>query len=873
MYNKILKIRNIITYIVVMAIMFTYVNINGLIANAKTTENMITLFFVDNTNEKWLQNDNAVLELVDNSNGHVHYDMIKQDDCIWKAEVPENAYNITFNRYDSEKTTQWNSWSAGGREDNNAYYVDGSEYGHWETIEYVKQENYFHAGDVIYLDVSEFEEWQSDEALMYVNFSAASKEETGGYDISITSADKLLYNPENMEDMVGENVYRYVINESDEGATELRFWRGNSDFLWNYSILFTYDDFVQSGNCVKITDWDNDGYIINKYYQDKYLFSDKSEIFIGEDSEVLYFYISGIENEENEIKLYEDGVQVGIFYDDGNYSIHGDDMEGDGIYSSKYILNKDTYINEEYNYYAEFSDGTRTNNVEIRIIVPFTEKELDDMEYVDNKISEILFENETTASLLEEVLESLLNEGYIKEFEYDNINRVYNCKYSNGVMFAIIIDDFLETNTYNNENMNILYEAEAYKDYSGYSAVILNAFEDTPYRTEFYEDFVDEWKNSGMDVDYDDFVTIYDLKTKLYNRDLIALSGHGTIVASHPVFCLQDESATKDNNKIYANDIQAGRIIPVTYSNGIKSYVITGKFFSYYYGDSGLSESFVFAESCMFMGNSENGINTEFADAFLDCSAEAVIGFVNSVLAGYSRNLMLSYFESILSGNTVEDAFYYAREAYGYDDGNTAYPILSGNREATIDRGLRNGDFEASGQKNMFPPLYWKCEGDVRVQDKLGDIKAYGNYMAFLSTGIGSKSGVSLSGTQGSTMSQMVKNIDNTKLEFTYNVVSEEPMEYVGSQFDDKFEIQILDSHDNILYSEVVESVNTSIWYPISGIDFDGGDHTTYHTQWKTKSIDISEYQNELIKIKFMVYDVGDSIYDTAVIIDNINIS
>lgn len=497
---------------------------------------------------------------------------------------------------------------------------------------------------------------------------------------------------------------------------------------------------------------------------------------------------------------------------------------------------------------------------------------------------------------LENILEALLNEGYIQEFIYDSVNRVYNCKYFNGVIFSIITDDFCETDnsSNDNENINVMSEAKSNKDYSGYSAVILNTFEETSYRTKFYEDFVAEWKKNGMSVDYDDYVTVDDLRTKLFNKDLIALCGHGTIDHSNPTFCLEDENLTKENMLKYTNDISTERIISTFYADGRNSYGVTGYFFSYYYGSNGLSGSFVFSESCKFMGDKETGINTEFADAILDCSAASVIGFHNSVMADYSRKLMLAYFENILSGYTSESAFQSAKEKYGYDDyeyrepsfleylfdrdafekmGDTAFPILRGAKNAAISKEFKNGNFEIPLQILSSIPLYWKNEGDVRVLNKLGNISAYGKYMAFLSTGIGSKSGVNLSGTQGSTMSQLVRNIDKTTLEFTYDIVSEEPMEYVGSIYDDKFEVQILDSKDNILYSEIIESVNNSTWYSAADIDFDGGDNTAYHTKWKTKSIDISDYQNQLIKIKFLVYDVGDSIYDTAALIDNIKLS
>lgn len=110
--------------------------------------------------------------------------------------------------------------------------------------------------------------------------------------------------------------------------------------------------------------------------------------------------------------------------------------------------------------------------------------------------------------------------------------------------------------------------------------------------------------------------------------------------------------------------------------------------------------------------------------------------------------------------------------------------------------------------------------------------------MVFLSTRIGSQPDIGFSETQGSTLSQKIYNKNNKTLEFTYNFISEEPMEYLGSKYDDKFEIQILDENNQILYNNILESVNKSDWFKITDINF----------------------------------DVGDSNYDSAVVIDNIKI-
>ena len=117
--NNIRKIKCFVSILLTVIIIFNGSNINCIIRNVNAdTDNTETqvLYFIDNTAEKWISNDNAVIQLVDNTNGHISYYMNKTDDYVWSVNVPKSAINITFNRLDSDKKIQWNSWSAGGRD-------------------------------------------------------------------------------------------------------------------------------------------------------------------------------------------------------------------------------------------------------------------------------------------------------------------------------------------------------------------------------------------------------------------------------------------------------------------------------------------------------------------------------------------------------------------------------------------------------------------------------------------------------------------------------------------------------------------------------------------------------------------------------------
>lgn len=133
MYNSLLK--KCITFISMLAILIASIGLDAFVFDAQATSLYTTLYFVDSTPENWIGNDNAIIELVDNTNYHNSYIMSRVDDNTWKVQVPNSTYNVTFNRYDSDKTTQWNSWSAGGRNNNNTYYAQGHEYGYWGITE------------------------------------------------------------------------------------------------------------------------------------------------------------------------------------------------------------------------------------------------------------------------------------------------------------------------------------------------------------------------------------------------------------------------------------------------------------------------------------------------------------------------------------------------------------------------------------------------------------------------------------------------------------------------------------------------------------------------------------------------------------------
>ena len=310
------------------------------------------------------------------------------------------------------------------------------------------------------------------------------------------------------------------------------------------------------------------------------------------------------------------------------------------------------------------------------------------------------------------------------------------------------------------------------------------------------------------------------------------------------------------------------------YSAGIYEYWILPEFFKQ--PGRGLDNTVVFSECCKAMGK-EGNVDASMANALVSgAGATSVVAFHNSVYANYSRNILHYFVNRLLAGDTAEEALAAAKSKYGADDGhevNAAYGILTGKRDARlINVGLQNDSFEKASYA-----AGWSTVGDVRIISKLGDLQPLdGSRMALLTTGIGSKEQAYLEGTEGSILSQKFIVPQNaTTLTFRYDVISEEPMEFVNSQFDDKFLVEIRDQSGDSLDNRTVETINTSYWYQLDGAkyNFEGGDDTVYHTNWKTFSVDVSQWRGKLIELRFIVFDVGDSVYDTATLVDNVKVA
>lgn len=400
------------------------------------------------------------------------------------------------------------------------------------------------------------------------------------------------------------------------------------------------------------------------------------------------------------------------------------------------------------------------------------------------------------------------------------------------------------------------------------TAKIYYAFNDD-WRRDFYQTLRTDWNSKGLSTSIFEGFTIPDL-LNIGQDEVSIFSMHGSTFRGTPALCTMD-SVSRDKTSSYQKYLLSTQVVEVTTPDG-QYYWVRPNFFKENLDKNELSNTFVVSETCEFAGSGSTN-DYAMADALTGRGAKAVVGFHNSVLATYSRNVMKRYVDRLIAGDKASAALSSAKSAYGNNDGQSsdaAYPVLRGNGDARlIETSFKNGSFEKAST-----PKDWATVGDVRVISKLASLTPTdGNRMAILTTGLGSQENKYLSGTEGSILSQkFIVPKDAKTLSFEYDVVSEEPMEWIDSSYDDKFYARILDSQGNIDKEIVSETINSSTWYSISGIDFDGGDSTCYHTKWKKKSVDISKYRGKAITLQFVTFDVGDSNYDTAALVDAVTV-
>lgn len=270
----------------------------------------------------------------------------------------------------------------------------------------------------------------------------------------------------------------------------------------------------------------------------------------------------------------------------------------------------------------------------------------------------------------------------------------------------------------------------------------------------------------------------------------------------------------------------------------------------------------------IILNNSCSSLATDaFWNAFKALGAKAYYGYSGMVTNDYivfqTENLLQNL---IGAGQSVEEAFTISFDGQ-YDGG---FLGVRGTGNLAITNELMNGKFE-----NTLGG--WHVEGDGRAISKLGDIMpTEGNSMAIISTGLGYTKELGK-------ISQNVYIPETVEeLQFDWNFLSEEFLEYIGTRYDDPFKVSFTLTDENnreevlldLDVNKIAEDFDAdkqsggNLTHVSPDIVFDKGD--VWMTGWQKTVIDISEYAGQNVTLAFSVRDAYDTQYTTAVLIDNV---
>lgn len=267
-----------------------------------------------------------------------------------------------------------------------------------------------------------------------------------------------------------------------------------------------------------------------------------------------------------------------------------------------------------------------------------------------------------------------------------------------------------------------------------------------------------------------------------------------------------------------------------------------------------------FPNTIVFNGSCESLKTRQLSDAFISKGAKTYLGFREKVGVDICIEKANEFFTAF-TGNELKKT----GEAYRYDkfmdgDHENEY-LMTGSKEMHFYLGLINGDFEYGNLNG------WDVSGDGRVITQLGSQRpTQETFMGIVSTGLGYT-------TDYGCISQTFLVTNETQLSIKWNFLSEEFLEYVGSSYQDYLKVTIVDGdNEEVLINKSIDQFASD--YTLSmvspGIVFDKGD--VYTTGWITSTFDISKYKGKKVKLVIETGDIGDSIYDSATLLDEIRV-
>jgi hypothetical protein len=194
--------------------------------------------------------------------------------------------------------------------------------------------------------------------------------------------------------------------------------------------------------------------------------------------------------------------------------------------------------------------------------------------------------------------------------------------------------------------------------------------------------------------------------------------------------------------------------------------------------------------------------------------------------------------------------------------------------------GLRNGTFEEIDRTNATHPqsVAWLNKGDARVMSGLGGYKpTEGTKMGLISTGLG------FSQSNGELFQTFCVPPGVKQLSYDWNFISAEFKSYCNDpKYQDNLKVTLEEAGAAAGTGTVLQAVKvddlcatvTESLFRVPDVGYVDKDMMSWATGWKPFKLDVSRWagSGSSVTLRFSLNDLGDSLYDTVVLIDNITL-